>query len=91
MDWWESERRSCDNVISVAFSYEEMHRQGTRSLVKMDGNLTELQKQLVTFQIYVSQRNCYHAGLFRSLNRDKDISSASTDPSISEKKKHCFV
>jgi hypothetical protein len=76
--------------ISVAFSYEEIHQECTRSLAKMDGNLAEIQKKLFSFQIYVFHRKSYHDGLFRSLNTDNDISSVSTNPSISEIK-HCFV
>jgi hypothetical protein len=83
-------RRSCDNFISAAFSYEEMHQEGTRSLARTGSDLAEIQKELVSFQIYVFQRNCYCVCFFRSLNSDKDVSSVRRSFDI-RKKKHCFV
>ena len=52
----------------------------------MDGELAELQKKLVSFQIYVFHSNCYHFHLFRPPNTDKDISSVSIDFRYAKKK-----
>jgi len=51
----EFERRSCDSFMSVAFSFEEMYQDDTKSLANMGGNLAEIQKELVSLQIYVFQ------------------------------------
>ena len=55
-----SETMPCGNFISATFSYEEIIHAVTRSLTKTDGNMAEIRKELVSFQIYDFQSNSYH-------------------------------